>query len=88
MRIALPAQTIPVVIGEFGPDGTYMQLGDCTTLMDRAQALEIPHLAWTFHMRGPPNLMVDNSGGKCGEGWCLVPTEWGTLLESRLATSW
>jgi hypothetical protein len=84
-----PAKTLPVIIGEFGPVEdehlAHMTLDDCAYLMRRAEEHEIPYLAWTFHMRCPPNLLVDTSGGKCGVGMPLVPTPWGTLLKNRLA---
>lgn len=83
-----PAQTLPVIIGEFGPSDGYMTTTDCENLMDEATDHDIPHLAWTFHMRCDPNLLVDNSGGGCGEDMTLTPTAWGTLLQSRLATAW
>ena len=88
-----PAQTLPVIIGEFGP--SQMTLQDCVTLMDLAEQLEVPYTAWTFHMRCPPNLLVDytnhanytNSG--CGVGMSLVPTTpWGQTLKNRLAQPW
>jgi endoglucanase len=85
-RFTIPSQTIPVVIGEFGPSN--MTLADCATLMQRAEQLEIPYLAWTFHMRCPPNLLVDNSQGGCGVGMQLQPTSWGQLLKDRLAQPW
>jgi hypothetical protein len=77
----LPGQTLPVIIGEFGEQ-------DADTLMNRAEAAEIPYLAWTFHGRCPPNLLVDNSGGGCGEGMDLVPTAFGQKIKTRLATPW
>jgi endoglucanase len=83
-----PSQTLPVIIGEFGPADGYMTLADSEALMDEATARDIPHLAWTFHMRCSPDLLVDNSGGGCGEGMALEPTEWGTTLRTRLATAW
>ena len=73
--------TLPLIIGEFGPMSGAMTQADCTTLMDRAQALEIPHMAWTFHMRCDPNLLVDNSGGGCGIGMTLAPTRLGHAAE-------
>ncbi len=91
-QFEVPAQTIPVIIGEFGPfSETWgeMTLDDCTNLMDSAEDLEIPHMAWTFHMRCPPNLLVDNSGGGCGVDMDLAPTaDWGQLIFDRLATPW
>lgn len=82
-----PSKTLPVVIGEFGPAGG-STLADGTALMDGAEPRNIPYLAWTFHMRCPPNLLVDNSGGGCGVGMKLEPTEWGLLIKNRLAQPW
>jgi endoglucanase len=82
-----PAATLPVIIGEFGPGGG-MTLDDCDALMTRAQTLEIPHLAWTFHMRCAPNLLVDNSSGGCGVNMPLAPPTWGERFKARLATPW
>jgi hypothetical protein len=67
-----------------------MTEADCTNLMDAAQTAEVPHLAWTFHPRCPPNLLVDNTSvdGGCGVGMPLQPTSWGTLLKDRLAIPW
>src|SRR5690606_24864998 len=48
--------------------------------------LKVPTLAWTFHMRCPPNLIVDNSNGGCGVGMDLRPTAWGQLLKDHLAS--
>jgi endoglucanase len=91
-QFELPSQTIPVIIGEFGPFADAwmeMTLDDCAALMDSAEELEIPHLAWTFHMRCPPNLLVDYSGGGCGVGMDLEPTAgWGELIFDRLQTAW
>jgi endoglucanase len=83
-----PSQTLPVIIGEFGPAEGYMTLADCETLMDEATARDIPHLAWTFHMRCSPDLLVDTSSGGCGEGMSLEPTEWGSALQARLGAAW
>ncbi len=83
-RFVGPAATVPVIIGEFGPASGYMTLSDCEQLMTSAEALGVPYLAWTFHGRCPPNLLVDNSGGGCGVGMALEPTEWGQLLRDHL----
>jgi endoglucanase len=83
-----PAETLPVIIGEFGPVEGYMNLADCDALQVAARTAEVPHLAWTFHMRCPPNLLVDDSGGGCGVDMALDATEWGTQLETNLATAW
>ena len=39
-RFETPSQTLPVIIGEFGPAGGYMSEADCTTLMDSADTLQ------------------------------------------------
>ncbi len=80
-----PARTLPVIIGEFGPAG--MTEDDCELLMQRARALEVPHLAWTFHHRCPPNLLEDRGPG-CGFGMALVPTSWGQRFKAGLAIPW
>jgi hypothetical protein len=77
----VPGKTLPVIIGEFGEQ-------DADDLMNRAEAAEIPYLAWTFHGRCPPNLLVDNSGGGCGAGMALVPSAFGQKIKTRLATPW
>jgi hypothetical protein len=83
-----PANTIPVIIGEFGPvDGT-MTLADAAALVDLAMQLNIPYLAWTFHHRCPPNLLVDDSNGTCGVGMALTPTTYGQMLKDKLALAW
>jgi endoglucanase len=83
-RFESPAATLPVIIGEFGPvDGT-MSLDDAKALMNRADALGIPYLAWTFHMRCAPNLIEDQSQGGCGIDMPLLPTEWGRALQEHL----
>ena len=52
--------------------------------MTQAESLQIPYTGWTFHMRCPPNLLIDHSGGGCGVGMNLEPTSWGTLLRNQL----
>lgn len=79
-----PAKTLPVIIGEFGPISGYMTNNDCIKLMKKAKKLKIPHLAWSFHMRCPPNLLMDNSNGGCGIDMKLKPTDWGKLLKKYL----
>jgi endoglucanase len=83
-----PAKTLPVIIGEFGPVDdvhlAHMTMDDCSYLMARAEEREVPYLAWTFHMRCPPNLLVDHSNASCGAGMPLEPTPWGKLLQRQL----
>ena len=88
-RFTNPHKTLPVIIGEFGPVQGAMTLSDCDTLMTQAQQQEIPHLAWTFHMRCPPNLLVDNSNGGCGVNMKLTPSaSWGVPFKARLGQPW
>jgi len=82
-----PAQTLPVIIGEFGPATGFMTEADCTALITRARAAEVPHLAWTFHQRCPPNL-IQETGPGCGVDMPLRPTSWGTLFKNALAQPW
>jgi endoglucanase len=81
----VPAQTLPVIIGEFGPAG--MTEDDCMLLMERARALDVPHLGWSFHHRCPPNL-IEARGRGCGIDMELVPTSWGQRLKAGLAVPW
>ena len=82
-----PARSLPVVIGEFGP--VNMTADDVMAMLASAEAREIPHLAWTFHMRCPPSLLVDNSNAGCGVGMALEPTAgWGKPLKDHYAVPW
>jgi endoglucanase len=83
----VPSQTLPVIIGEFGPAAGFMTEANCTEMMTRARAVEVPHLAWTFHQRCPPNLIQETAPG-CGIGMTLTPTSWGTLVKNALAVPW
>jgi Cellulase (glycosyl hydrolase family 5). len=88
-----PGKTLPVVIGEFGPDEDHKaSLADVQILMDQAKAAKIPHLAWTFHQFCPPNLI----GAKPGMTWSqntegdglgipLIANDFGTLVKDNLA---
>jgi endoglucanase len=76
-----PGKTLPVIIGEFGEQ-------DADALMQRAEAADISYIAWAFHQRCPPNLLVDNSSGGCGVGMPLTPSAFGEKLKARLGTAW
>ena len=82
-----PAATLPVIIGEFGPASGFMTIAHSTELMQRARAAEVPHLAWTFHQRCPPNLIEETAPG-CGINMPLRPTTWGTAFKNGLAVPW
>lgn len=82
-----PARTLPVIIGEFGPinepDAPVMTISDAQQLMARADTVQVPYLAWTFHHFCPPNLLAPAAAG-CGVGMPLVPTNWGTVVRDHL----
>ena len=82
-----PARTLPVIIGEFGPASGFMTIAHSTELMQRARAAEVPHLAWTFHQRCPPNLIEETAPG-CGINMPLRPTTWGTAFKNALTVPW
>jgi hypothetical protein len=77
-----PAAKIPILIGEFGPStNPPMAFVDISTMMETAEKLEVPYIAWNFHANCPPNLLVDpTDAGGCGIGMPLVPSEWGMLI--------
>lgn len=87
--VVRPAQKLPVVIGELGPqndDHVHMFPEDCTKLLDLAERLDVPWIAWTFHNGCPPNLLTERKG--CVVGAPLEPTPWGRSVKSRLAKKW
>lgn len=86
-----PAQTLPVIIGEYGP-ALAMTEADVIALWPIAQAAGIPYIAWNFHARCPPNLLADTAPDGCGlaaaTGYDFPRTAWGDLLHDHLATPW
>ncbi|MET0596028.1 MAG: cellulase family glycosylhydrolase, partial [Polyangiaceae bacterium] len=76
-----PSKTLPVIIGEFGEQ-------DADELMNRAEAADVSYLAWAFHQRCPPNLIVDSTGSGCGINMPLTPTGFGQKLKTRLSNFW
>ena len=92
MLLVQPHQTLPIVIGEYGPADGYMDDSDIMQLWQVAQDNEIPHIAWAFHMRCPPNLLEDSASDGCGldaaTGYDFPRTAWGDLLFDYLATPW
>lgn len=91
-----PLRTIPVILGEFGPirpDGYHSAtVPDMQTLIDLANANNIPHLAWTFHQYCPPNLIADvpnvlwdtQTTRADWIGMPIVPTDFGQLVKDNL----
>jgi hypothetical protein len=86
-----PKQTLPLIVGEYGPTA-YSTEADIRALWELCQDLDIPHLAWTFHMRCDPNLLEDTADDGCGlseqTGYDFPRTEWGDMLYDYLATPW
>lgn len=86
-----PSAKIPIVIGEFGPStNPPMSTTDIATMMETAEKLGIPYIAWNFHSNCPPNLLQSaNDAGGCGVGMPLTPTpEWGALIKDRFSRPW
>ena len=86
-RFGGPSQSLPVIIGEYGPVAGTMSTDDCAALQQQAKQYEVPYLAWTFHENCPPNLLVENASG-CGINMTLAPTDWGNMVKNDLATAW
>ena len=83
-----PAQTLPMIIGGFGPSETpprMMTQGDALALIQEAERLNVSWAAWTFHMRCVASAMlVDETNNGCGVGMALRPTEWGMTIQAQL----
>ncbi|QQR90669.1 MAG: cellulase family glycosylhydrolase [Myxococcales bacterium] len=71
------AQTIPVIIGEYGSS-------EINSVVSYAEQRQISHLAWTFHHNCAPNLIQDTSSDGCGIGMDLLPTSFGQQLMAIL----
>lgn len=86
-----PHKTLPILVGEHGPN-PYGTDADIQALWQLCQQLEIPHIAWTFHMRCDPNLLQDTASDGCGlsasTGYNFPRTSWGDMLHTYLATPW
>ena len=88
--VTRPSRKLPVIIGEMGVINDWsviMYFEDCSELMDLAEKLDVPWLAYTFHTNCPPNLLVDQAG-TCAVGASLEPSPWGRLVKERLARAW
>jgi hypothetical protein len=87
--VTRPAQKLPIIIGELGVVDRLAKMseGDCVALMDLAEKLEIPWMAYTFHMNCPPSLLVTRER-TCGVGLPLAPSPWGRVVKERLARPW
>lgn len=80
-----PIKKLPVIIGEFGPRPAMdMQQDDCVSLIDFAEANEVPWMAWNFHHNCGPDLLQATNKDSCGVGMTLKPSPWGKLIRNRL----
>ena len=88
--IVQPAQTLPMIIGEYGPSAT-MSTSDVMALWTVAEANNVSYLAWNFHARCAPTLLVDNASDGCGlsatTGYNFPRTAYGDLLFDHLTTT-
>ena len=88
--VTRPSAKLPVIIGEMGvvnDQNATMFPEDCENLMELAEKLDVPWLAYTFHTNCPPNLLVEHAGS-CGVGVPLQPSPWGRIVKERLARPW
>ena len=87
-RLVSPAQTLPVIIGAFGPSEVaprIMTQVDALALIQEAERLNVSWAAWTFHMRCQSSeMLVDRSNNGCGINMPLQPTEWGLAIQGQL----
>jgi hypothetical protein len=88
--IVQPSKKLPVIIGEYGPAN--MNDDDIRALWTTAQANEVPHIGWNFHMRCPPDMLQDTAPDHCGialsNQYKFPRTPWGDLMHDYLATPW
>jgi len=89
-----PSATLPIIVGEYGPS-QYMNDSDIQSMWTLCKSLEIPHIAWNFHQRCPPDLLQDVGGPDydgCGlsaaTGFNFAREAWGDLLFGYLAAAW
>ena len=89
--IVQPSQTLPIIIGEYGPAGS-MTDSDIQALWTTAQAQGVPYIGWNFHQRCSPDMLQDTASDGCGldvsTGYDFPRTAWGDLMYGHLATPW
>lgn len=86
-----PAASLPLIVGEFGPDGTYMSQAESAAFMPYAEALGVPYLGWSFSPEcGVPMIKEtsNNNWDDCQGGIALTPSPWGQALKTQLALPW
>jgi len=85
-----PSATIPVIIGEYGPDGTYMKtIADAQALQAQAEQLEVPYIGWSFSSQNGPTMLAGTDSDECTKvNWTITPSDWGKAIISRLANAW
>jgi len=89
--ITQPSATVPMIIGEYGEAGA-MTISDVQQMWTVAEAAEVPYIAWNFHMRCPPNLLMDTTSDGCGldasTGYDFPRTSYGDVVFTHLQTPW
>jgi hypothetical protein len=84
-----PHRTLPVLVGEHAVTPEFSE-SDVRALWELCKQQEIPYIAWTFHMRCPPNMLQDVTEDGCGHapGYDFPRTEWGDMFHTELQTPW
>jgi len=86
-----PAQSLPVLIGAFGPSESpqrQMTVSDAQALIAEAERQGASWVAWSFHMRcAPSSLLVDLSEAGCGVSMPLQPSPWGQVVQDQLSAN-
>jgi hypothetical protein len=86
-----PSMTLPILIGEYGPADS-MTNADIMAMWTLLKQREIPHIAWAFHMRCPPNLLENSASDGCGlaaqTNYDFPRTSWGDLFYTYMQTPW
>jgi endoglucanase len=84
--VVTPAQSLPLIIGEFGPVTGTMTVTDCGNLMVLAEQNEVPYAVWSFSPQcGPTLLVTEPSTVDCAGGFPLTASDWGNALIQQLA---
>jgi endoglucanase len=87
-----PSMTLPILVGEYGPADGQMTDDDIRAMWTKCQQLEIPHIAWNFHQRCPPDMLNDTASDGCGlsasTNYNFPRTAWGDLFHDYLAKPW
>ena len=87
-QFEVPSATLPVIIGEFGPDGTYMAQGDLQPMMTAAEQAKIPYIGWYYQTNDCwPGMLNSETVGTSGGRSCLTYTNdaFGQVVHDQLS---